>query len=121
MRGKRFSWLPVILISLIAQFIVQQLLLFIANNVDHSTSTALIIQIIFVIVAIVGGIVAMHFSIRHSLHIGGICAALFVVLSQLYIGNSTISGSGLLILLIAYALGYLGSMLYANKLHTRFR
>ncbi|HLG27259.1 MAG TPA: hypothetical protein VI423_05695 [Paenisporosarcina sp.] len=108
--------------SLIAQYITQQLLLFVEASVDHSMSVALVVKIIFFIVALVGGIVASHFYIKNWPHIGGISAALFIVLSQLYVGNSTISGYALLVLLVAYLVGYVGAILYTNKLaHRRFK
>jgi hypothetical protein len=85
-------------------------------------STALLIKINFFIIALVGGIVASHFYIKNSPHIGGISASLFVIFSQLYIGNSTISGYALVVLLVAYVIGYAGAIFYTNKLaHRRFK
>ncbi len=108
--------------SLIAQYFAQQLLLFVEHSVNHSISEALLIKINFFIIALVGGIVANHFHIKNSPHIGGISATLFIVLSQLYIGNSTLNGSALLVLIIAYAAGYVGAVLYSNKLaNKRFK
>ncbi|HSO59118.1 MAG TPA: hypothetical protein VLQ66_12960 [Paenisporosarcina sp.] len=108
--------------SLIAQYIVQQLLIFVELSVNHSMETALLIKINFFIIALVGGIVASHFYIKNSPHIGGISATLFIVFSQLYIGNSTISGYALVVLLVAYVIGYVGAILYTNKLaHRRFK
>jgi len=119
---RKFDWIPVILISLIAQYIILQLLLYIELNVDHSTSADVLVKINFFIVAIIGGLVAMHFYIKNSPHLGGICATLFIVLYQLYLGNSTISGSALFVLVIAYLVGYLGALLYSNKVvNKRFR
>jgi hypothetical protein len=110
------------LFSLIAQYITQQLLIFVELSVNHSISTALLIKINFFIIALVGGIVASHFYIKNSPHIGGISATLFIILSQLYIGNSTLNGSALLVLIIAYVVGYVGAILYSNKLaHKRFK
>ncbi|WP_233260450.1 hypothetical protein [Paenisporosarcina sp. OV554] len=108
--------------SLIAQYIIQQLLIFVELSVNHSISTALLIKINFFIIALVGGIVASHFFIKNSKHIGGISATLFVILSQLYIGNSTLNGSALLVLILVYVVGYVGAILYSNKLaHKRFK
>jgi hypothetical protein len=110
------------LFSLIAQYIIQQLLLYVELSVNHSMSAALLIKINFFIIALVGGIVASHFYIKNSPHIGGISATLFIVLSQLYVGNSTINGSALLVLLVAYVVGYVGALWYTNKLaHKRFK
>jgi len=121
LKKRKFDWLPVILLSLIAQYITQRLLLFIESSVDHSMSWVLLIKINFFIVALVGGIVAMHFYIRKSPHIGGICATLFIVLGHLFVGSTAININGLFILLIAYVVGYAGAMLYSNKLaHKRF-
>jgi hypothetical protein len=40
----------------------------------------------------------------------------------LYIGNSTLNGSALLVLIIDYVVGYVGAILYSNKLaHKRFK
>ncbi|MGB2993350.1 MAG: hypothetical protein WBB47_12005 [Paenisporosarcina sp.] len=108
--------------SLIAQYITQQLLIFVEISVNHSISTALLIKINFFIIALVGGIVASHFYFKNSPHIGGISATLFVVLSQLYGGNSTLSGYALVVLLVAYIIGYAGAIWYTNKLaHKRFK
>lgn len=112
---KKFDWLPVVLFSLIFQYICLHLLLFIEIQVNHSMSAALILKINFIIVAIVGGLVAMYFYIKYSPHLGGACAALFIVLSQLYIGNSVITGYALFVLIVAYLFGYLGAVLYSHK------
>lgn len=122
LKNRKFDWLPVILLSLIVQYIILQLLLYVEIKIDHSISLALLTKINFFIVAIVGGLVAMYLYIKNSPHLGGICAVLFIVLSQLYIGNSTINGSALLVLLVAYVAGYIGALLYTNKVtHKRFR
>lgn len=122
LKNRKFDWLPVILLSLIVQYITLQLLLFVEIKIDHSISLAVLIKINFFIVALVGGLSAMYFYIKNSPHLGGICAVLFIVISQLYIGNSTINGSALFVLLVAYLVGYVGSLLYTNKLsHKRFR
>ncbi|MFX3673433.1 MAG: hypothetical protein ACE3JQ_03155 [Paenisporosarcina sp.] len=115
MHKKKFDWLPVVLFSLIFQYICLHLLLFIEIQVNHSMSAALILKINFIIVAIVGGLVAMYFYIKYSPHLGGACAALFIVLSQLYIGNSVITGYALFVLIVAYLFGYLGAVLYSHK------
>jgi hypothetical protein len=118
---KKYDWLPVVLLSLIFQYICLHLLLFIEIQVNHSMSAALILKINFIIVAIVGGLVAMYFYIKYSPHVGGACAALFIVLSQLYIGNSVITGYALFVLIVAYLLGYLGAVLYSHKFsHKRY-
>ena len=122
MPKKKFDWLLVVLLSLIIQYISLHLLLFIETQVPHSLSAALIIKINFIIVALIGGFVAMYFYIRYSPHLGGICATLFILLSQLYIGNSVITGYALFVLIIAYLVGYLGAVLYTNKhVHRRIR
>ena len=113
---KKFDWLPVVLLSLVFQYICLHLLLFIEAQINLSMSAALIIKINFIIVALVGGFLAMWFYIRYSPHLGGACAALFIILSQLYIGNSAITGYTLFVLIIAYLLGYLGAVLYTKKL-----
>jgi len=122
LKNRKFNWLPVLLLSLLAQYFIQQLLLFIENSVEHSTSWILLIKINFFIVALVGGIVAKHFYIRHSLHIGGICAVLFIVLGQLYIGRTTLNLNSVFVLLLAYLIGYAGAWMYADRMaHKRFR
>lgn len=122
MPRKKFDWLPVVLLSLIIQYISLHLLLFIEAQIPNSLSADLIIKINFVIVALIGGFVAMYFYIRYSPHLGGICATLFILLSQLYIGNSVITGYALFVLLVAYLVGYLGAVLYTNKyVHRRIR
>lgn len=121
MKNRKYDWFPVIIISLVVQYLTQHLLLFIENSVTHSMSLALLIKINFVIIALVGGIVAMYFYIKHSPHIGGISATLFIILSQIYIGNMNLTVNGIFILLLAYLVGYGGSLIYSNYLSKRFR
>lgn len=122
LRNRKFDWLLVVLISLIIQYICLHLLLFIEGQVTHSMSAALIVKINFFIVALIGGFVAMYFYIRFNPHLGGACAALFILLTQLYIGNSSLTGYALFVLLVAYLVGYLGAILYSNKfVHRRVR
>lgn len=121
MNKRKYDWFPVIIISLIVQYLTQHLLLFIENSVTHSISLALLIKINFFIIALIGGVIAMHFYMKHSPHIGGISATLFVILSQLYIGNMNLTVNGVFILLLAYLTGYGGSLIYSNHLSKRFR
>ena len=122
LRKRKFDWLPVVLISLIIQYICLHLLLFLEGQVNHSMSADLIGKINFFIVALIGGFVAMYFYIRFNPHLGAACAALFILLTQLYIGNSALTGYALFVLLIAYLVGYLGAILYSNKyVHRRIR
>ncbi|MET1014200.1 MAG: hypothetical protein ABWX61_06795, partial [Paenisporosarcina sp.] len=88
----------------------------------HSVSWVLLIKINFFIIALVGGIVAMYFYMKHSPHIGGISATLFVILSQLYLGHMTLTINGFFVLLLAYLTGYGGSLIYSRQLaHKKFR
>lgn len=116
MKGKRFKWLPVILISLLAQFIILQFLLFIEVKLLPTMSFDLLIKINFFIIAIIGGLVAIRYSINSSRHIGGVCGALFIALSELYSMNFTVDFASIFVLLIAYLAGYIGSTLYTNKI-----
>jgi hypothetical protein len=115
LKGKRFKWLPVILLSLLAQFIVLQLLLFIEVKLLPTMSFDLLIKINFFIIAISGGVVAIRFSNNSTRHIGGICGALFITLSELYSRNFDVGFASIFVLLIAYLAGYIGSTLYTNK------
>ncbi len=121
MKNRKYDWFPVLFLSLVVQYLTQHLLLFIENSVNHSISWALLIKINFFIIALVGGIIAMHFYMKHSPHIGGICATLYIILSQIYIGNMTITVNGFFILLLAYLAGYGGCLIYSNYLYKRFR
>lgn len=116
MKGKRFKWLPVILISLLAQFIILQFLLFIEVKLLPTMSFDLLIKLNFFIIAIIGGLVAIRYSINSSRHIGGVCGALFIALSELYSRNFTVDFASIFVLLIAYLAGYIGSTLYTNKI-----
>jgi len=116
LKGKRFDWLGVILLSLIAQFVILQFLIFVEVKLLPTMSSSLLIKVNFFIIAIVGGLVAMRYYIKKSPHMGGICGALFITLSELYSSNISFSFSGLFVLLVAYLAGYVGSSLYSNKL-----
>ena len=116
MKGKRFKWLPVILLSLLAQFIVLQLLLFIEVKLLPTMPFDLLIKVNFFMIAILGGLVAIRYSINSSRHIGGVCGALFIALSELYSMNFTVDFASIFVLLIAYLAGYIGSTLYTNKI-----
>ena len=116
MKGKRFKWLPVILISLLAQFIILQFLLFIEVKLLPTMSFDLLIKINFFIIAIIGGLVAIRYSINSSRHIGGVCGALFIALSELYSMNFDVGFASIFVLLIAYLAVYIGSTLYTNKI-----
>ncbi|MDX1807767.1 MAG: hypothetical protein R3267_12140 [Paenisporosarcina sp.] len=121
MKNRKYDWFPVIILSLLIQYMTQHLLLFIDSSVNQSITWVLIVKINFFIIALVGGIVAKHFYIKHSHHIGGICATLYIILSQIYIGHTTLTVNGCFILILAYLTGYGGCLLYTNYLHKRFR
>ncbi len=116
MKGKRFTWLPVILISLLAQFIILQFLLFIEVKLLPTMSFDLLIKINFFVIAIIGGLVAIRYFIGSSRPIGGVCGALFIALSELYSMNFTVDFASIFVLLVAYLAGYIGSTLYTNKI-----
>ena len=84
MKGKKYNWLPVILLSLVAQFIILQFLLFIEVKLLPTMPYELFVKINFFIIAISGGLVAIRYYINSSRHIGGICGALFIALSEFY-------------------------------------
>lgn len=115
LKGKRFSFLPVILIVLVVQFIILQLLLLIELKVPQFMSFSLMIKINFFIITICGGIIAIRFYNKTSAHIGGICGALFITLSELYSGHFNVDLSNSIIFLLAYLSGYFGSTLYKHK------
>ena len=115
MKGKRLKWLPVILLSLFAQFIILQFLLLIEMKILPTMSFDLLIKINFFIIAISGGLVAIRFAKNTSRHIGGVCGALFITLSELFSRNFSVDFASIFVLLIAYLAGYIGSTLYTNK------
>jgi hypothetical protein len=122
MKNRKYDWFPVIFLSLIVQLMSKHLLLFIEGSFDHSVSWLLLYKINFLLIAVIGGFVAMHFYIKSSFHIGGICATLFVICSQLYLGHLSLTVNGLFVLLLAYVAGYGGSLIYSNQLaHKKFR
>lgn len=116
MKGKKFDWLGVILISLVVQFIVLQFLMFIEMKLLPTISFALLIKVNFFVIAFIGGLVVMHYYKKYSPNMGGICAALFIVLSELYSSHFVFSFTLLFVLLVAYLAGFVGSTLYTNKL-----
>ena len=116
MKGKKFDWLGVILISLLVQFIVLQFLMYIEVKLLPAISFALLVKINFFVIAFIGGLVAMHYYKKYSPNMGGICAALFIILSEMYSRHFTFSFTLLFVLLVAYLAGYVGSTLYTNKL-----
>ena len=115
LKGKRYKWPPVILISLVAQFIILQFLLFIEVKLLPTMPFDLLIKINFFIIAILGGLVAIRYSINSSRHIGGVCGALFIALSELYSRNFDVDFASVFVLLVAYLAGYIGSTLYTKK------
>ena len=116
MKGRKFDWLPVILLSLIVQFMILQFLLLIEIKLLPDMSYALLVKINFFIIAISGGLIAMRYYIKSSPHIGGICGALFIVLSELYSGHISVDFADVFVLLVAYLAGYIGSTLHTNKI-----
>ena len=116
MKRKRFDWLGVVLISLIAQFVILQFLVFIEVKLLPTISMATLIKINFFVIALIGGLVARHFYIKNSSHIGGICGTLFIILSELYSRHFPFTFTVLFVLLVAYLAGYVGSVLHSNKL-----
>ena len=116
LRGRKFDWLGVILISLVVQFITLQFLIFIEVKLLPTISDELLVKINFFVIAFIGGLVATHYYKKFSPNMGGICAALFIVLSELYSRHFTFSFTLLFVLLVAYLAGYVGSTLYTNKL-----
>lgn len=116
MKGKKFDWLGVILLSLVVQFIVLQFLVFIEVKLLPTISFALLVKINFFVIALVAGLVAMHYYRKYSPNMGGICAALFIVLSELYSRHISFSFTILFVLLVAYLAGYVGSTLYTKKI-----
>ncbi|MGE6489981.1 hypothetical protein [Paenisporosarcina sp. NPDC076898] len=115
LRGRKFDWLPVILISLIVQFIILQFLLFIEFKLLPEMSYELLVKINFFIIAVSGGLVAIRYYIKSSPHIGGICGALFIVLSELYSRHFSVDLTFIFVILIAYLSGYIGSILQTNN------
>ncbi|EPD50110.1 hypothetical protein HMPREF1210_02958 [Paenisporosarcina sp. HGH0030] len=115
MKGKKFDWLPVILLSLVAQFFILQFLLFIEIKLLHAMSYELLVKINFFVIALSGGLVAMRYYIKSSPHIGGICGALFIILSEFYSRHFSIDLTVIFVMLIAYLAGYIGSILQTNN------
>ena len=116
MKEKRFDWFGVILLSLIAQFVILQFLVFIEVKLLPTISFALLIKINFFVIALIGGLVARHYYIKNTPHIGGICGALFIIISELYSRHISFNFTELFVLLVAYLAGYVGSVLHSNKL-----
>ena len=112
MIGKKFSWLPVLIISLIVQYSFFFALVYVEDKVFPPSFFFSLAIINYFFVAIVGGIIANHCYIKHSLDIGGICASLFYVVNILISGNELLSFTTIIILLISYYLGCFGAYLY---------
>lgn len=112
MNGKKFSRLPVLIISLIVQYFFLFVLVYVEDKIFPQSFFFWLIIINSLFVAIVGGIIANHYYIKHSLDIGGICASVFYVVNILISGYELLSFTAIIILLISYYLGCFGAYLY---------
>ena len=112
MNGKKFRWLPVLIISLIVQYSFLFALAYVEDKIFPQSFFFSLAIINSFFVAIVGGIIANHYYIKHSLDIGGICASLFYVVNILISSYELLSYIAIIILLISYYLGCFGAYLY---------
>lgn len=112
MNSRKFDW-P---IALIIALVVQHLLYILFLYLDFPSSEYSFYILVFVI-ALLGGLVGCHFYIRHNLHFGGICGALYFVLNRLYYGYDLFNTNVILTILLAYLAGYVGALLYYKQFH----
>ncbi|PZX04796.1 hypothetical protein C7437_10344 [Psychrobacillus insolitus] len=114
MHRKKFNWLPALLITLIIQHLLFILFLYMEASVLPEAFQSFFILV--VVIAILGGLIGTHFYMKHALHFGGICAALYIVLNRLYYGHDLLNTDAILIVLVAYVAGYIGAILYHKQL-----
>lgn len=115
MNGKKFSWLPVLLISLIVQSLAMITFVYLEARIFPSSFTFVLTIINILPVALTGGMVANHYYIKHSLDIGGVSASLYYVFNFLILGYDLLSFGAIAILLITYYVGCFGAYLYNEK------
>jgi 4-hydroxybenzoate polyprenyltransferase len=112
MNGKKFSWLPVLLISLIVQYLSMFALVYVEDKIFPQSFFFVLAVINTLMVALIGGIIANHYYIKHSLDIGGICASIYYVVNLIIAGFELFSFTTIIILLISYYVGCFGAYLY---------
>ncbi|WP_432361423.1 hypothetical protein [Sporosarcina sp. UB5] len=111
MNGKKFTWLPVLLISLIVQHIFVLAIVYVEVRIFPESVITILSYFHFIPISLVGGYVANHYYIKHSLDLGGICAVAYLLLNFLIYDFNILSDSTIILALIAYWFGCLGSYL----------
>ena len=119
MNGKKFSWLPVLLISLVAQYLLLEIIIYLELRIFPTLNHSITVFINFLVIAFLGGFLGIHYYFKSSLHIGGICAAIFIVLHRLYYGYELLNFAGVVTVLLAYFAGYLGGIFHKKILFNR--
>lgn len=112
MNGRKFSWLPVIFISMIVQFLIGLTLVYIELRIFPQSIVFILSFFHILPIAIIGGYVANHYYIKHSLDIGGISAAIYIIINQLIFGYEVLDFVTIAIVLISYYIGCFGAYLY---------
>lgn len=111
MNGRKFSWLPVLFISMIVQLLIALIIGYVELRIFPQSIIFILSFFHILPIAIIGGYVANHYYIKHSLDIGGISAVLFIIINQLIFGYEILNLRTVAIVLIVYYLGCLGSYL----------
>lgn len=111
MNGRKFNWLPVLFISMILQLLFGLTIGYVELRVFPQSIIFILSFFHIMPIAIIGGFVANHYYIKHSLDIGGIGAVLFIIINQLVFGYEILNLRTVAIVLIVYYLGCFGSYL----------
>ena len=111
MNGKKFSWLPVLFISMIDQLLIGLSIGYLELRIFPQSIIFLLSFFHILPITIIGGYVANHYYLKHSLDIGGISAVLFIIINQLIFGHEILNLVTIAIVLIVYYLGCFGAYL----------
>jgi len=111
MNGRKFSWLPVIVISMIVQLLIGLIIGYVELRIFPQSIIYILSFVHILPIAIIGGFVANHYYLKHSLDIGGISAVLFIIINQLIFGYEILNFGTIAIILIVYYLGCFGAYL----------
>ena len=110
--GRKFPWLPVLLISLIAQWIVFEVVYYIeARTISISINHPMYLWLIFfnnIVVATIGGMVSRHYLNVDKKFVCGISSSLFIIAHSIYFGRDP----KIIGLVITFGLGYIGAIIY---------
>ncbi|WP_203249299.1 hypothetical protein [Sporosarcina beigongshangi] len=112
MNGRKFSWLPVLFISMLFQLLIGLILEYVELRIFPQSIMFIFSFSNILLIAIIGGYVANYYYIKNSLDIGGISAVLFIIINQLILGYEILNLRTAAIVLIVYFIGCFGAYLH---------